>query len=197
MNTYVAICRQIVYVRASASRDASGQVLVTSEVSPHNLARGCIYTPHMCELPLSPTIGRSFLTPTMPTTRAQDAAEKRTLRSAKPASKATVPNAAKPASKGKPVSSKKPTSVRKPASKKAAKKEHDDSAVHVGQKREAEAEEEIVEKPRAKKAKTEESNEKTATKQHSLENAYQTGGSPAVHAPIDRVLDIGRSICPS
>ena len=108
----------------------------------------------------------------MPTTRAQDAADKRTLRSAKPESKA-VPNAAKPASKGKPVSSKKPTSVRKPASKKAAKKEHDDSAVHVGQKREAEAEaeEEIVEKPRAKKAKTEESNEETA---------YQTGGFSAV-----------------
>ena len=117
----------------------------------------------------------------MPTTRAQDAAEKRTLRSAKPTSKATrVPNAAKPASKGKPVSSKKPTSVRKPASKKAAKKEHDDSAVHVGQKREAEAEEEIVEKPRAKKAKTEESIEETATEPHPMETAYQTGGFSAV-----------------
>ena len=116
----------------------------------------------------------------MPTTRAQDAAEKHTLRSAKPASKATVPNAAKPASKGKPVSTKKPTSVRKPASKKAAKKEHDDSAVHVGQKREVEAEEEIAEKPRAKKAKTEQSNEGTATEPHIMETAYQTGGFSAV-----------------
>ena len=45
---------------------------------------------------------------------------------------------------------------------------------------EAEAEEEISEKPRAKKAKTEESNEGTATEPHPMETAYQTGGFSAV-----------------
>ncbi|KAI0699351.1 hypothetical protein C8T65DRAFT_729035 [Cerioporus squamosus] len=115
----------------------------------------------------------------MPTTRAQEAAEKRNLRPTKPESTAAN-GSAKTASKAKSASSKKPASTRKPASKKAAKKEGDENPAHLGEKREAETEvkeEESAERPPAKKAKTEESNdaEETATKKHPMENAYQTG----------------------
>ncbi|RDX51857.1 hypothetical protein OH76DRAFT_1470623 [Lentinus brumalis] len=113
----------------------------------------------------------------MPTTRAQEAAEKRNLRPTKPESNHVT---AKTTSKGKPASSKKPASTKKPASKKAVKKEEDKSPVHVGEKRETETDvkgEETAEKPPAKKAKTEESNEseETAVKKHPMENAYQAG----------------------
>ncbi len=112
----------------------------------------------------------------MPITRAQEAAEKRNLRQTKPESSNVT---AKTASKGKPASSKKPASTKKPASRKAVKKEDDRSPVHVGEKREADADvkEETAETPPTKKAKTEESNEseETAAKKHPMENEYHAG----------------------
>ncbi|RPD65147.1 hypothetical protein L227DRAFT_591317 [Lentinus tigrinus ALCF2SS1-6] len=114
----------------------------------------------------------------MPTTRAQEAAEKHNLRSTKPESKAAN-GAAKPPSKGKPTSSKKPASTRKPASKKDPTTEQDDNPAQAGEKREAEVdmkEKGTTEEPPVKKAKTAQSNEEEApTKKHPMENAYQAG----------------------
>lgn len=124
---------------------------------------------------------------TMPTTRAQEAAEKRELRAG------TLAEDNKPVS-GKPVSkAKKPASSRKPASTKKSEPVEgveDEPSVTVGKKREADGvKEELTdsEQPPAKKTKTraEEHAEEQGTteKEHPpLEGAYQTGAF-FVHSP--------------
>ncbi|KAI0673705.1 hypothetical protein C8Q78DRAFT_645656 [Trametes maxima] len=118
----------------------------------------------------------------MPTTRGQEAAEKRNLRTRQPAQEKTT---AKPASK-----SKKPPSSRKPASVKKglAHVKKEESPV-VGEKRDPEAKENKDEPP-AKKVKAEEhpaqqqegssegvgaDKEKVPAKHHPAERMYQAG----------------------
>ncbi|OSD06253.1 hypothetical protein PYCCODRAFT_1450228 [Trametes coccinea BRFM310] len=124
----------------------------------------------------------------MPTTRAQEAAEKRNLRDHQPAAehKNGAAAANKPASK-----TKKPTSTKKSAAVKKGAQATQKESPTVGEKREPDTEEkqEQAEEPPAKKAKTE--GEQTNGKEESSEAGIDKENGPAKRHPAESMYQAG------